>query len=87
MSYTLPLNHLFWKSISWNWTKERELSFYKLKPALSPESLLRNRKPILPIVAETDASNHNVNPDIIHEAQGLTQKKANEVKQKMTRSL
>ncbi|CAH8528184.1 unnamed protein product [Schistosoma rodhaini] len=69
-----PLNYLLNKDISWNWTKECENAFCKLKTIISSELLLTHYDPSLPIVVAADASAFGLGAVISHQFPDATEK-------------
>ncbi|CAH8462024.1 unnamed protein product [Schistosoma rodhaini] len=69
-----PLNYLLDKDISWNWTKECENAFCKLKTIISSELLLTHYDPSLPIIVATDASAFGLGAVISHQFPDATEK-------------
>ncbi|CAI2734885.1 unnamed protein product [Schistosoma spindalis] len=69
-----PLNHLLNKNTSWNWTKECEAAFCKLKTIISSELLLTHYDPSIPIIVAADASDFGLGAVISHQFPDATEK-------------
>ncbi|CAH8666328.1 unnamed protein product [Schistosoma bovis] len=69
-----PLTHLLNKNTSWNWTKECEAAFCKLKTTISSELLLTHYDPSMPIIVAADASAFGLGAVISHQFPDATEK-------------
>jgi hypothetical protein len=54
----VPLTHLTWKNIPWNFDESCKLAFLTLKQAFISTPVLTHYKPGCPLVIETDASDY-----------------------------
>lgn len=61
-----PLNELFKKDITWQWTERHDNAFNQLKNSLSSETLLIHFNPRLDIILSADASNKGIGACIQH---------------------
>ena len=54
----IPLTHLIWKDISWNFNSSCHDAFNSFKKAFTPASILTHWIPNVQLIMETDASNY-----------------------------
>ncbi|CAH8452171.1 unnamed protein product [Schistosoma rodhaini] len=69
-----PLNGLLSKNSTWNWTKECDAAFCKLKSIISSKLLLTHYDPCMPIIVAADASAYGVGAVISHQFPDATEK-------------
>ncbi|KAH9581803.1 hypothetical protein MS3_00008831 [Schistosoma haematobium] len=69
-----PLNSLLQKNSSWNWTKQCDAAFCKLKSIISSELLLTHYDPAMPIIVAADASANGLGAVISHQFPDASEK-------------
>lgn len=69
-----PMNHLLKKDIKFDWSKECDKNFQKMKQYLQSDLLLTHYDPDLPIIVSADSSQHAVGAVLLHEYPDATQK-------------
>ncbi|CAH8680112.1 unnamed protein product [Schistosoma rodhaini] len=62
-----PLNGLLRKNSTWNWTKECDTAFCKLKSIISSKLLLTHYDPCMPIIVAADVSAYGLGAVISHQ--------------------
>ncbi|CAH8596854.1 unnamed protein product [Schistosoma turkestanicum] len=69
-----PLNCLLQKHSTWNWNKECDAAFGKLKSIISSELLLTHYDPSMPIIVAADASAYGLGAVISHQFPDASEK-------------
>ena len=69
-----PLNNLLKKDVKWEWTKECEFAFQKIKRCLLAELALAHFNPEEEIILATDASDYGVGAALLHKYKDGTTK-------------
>ncbi|CAI2734266.1 unnamed protein product [Schistosoma spindalis] len=69
-----PMNALLTKNTKWNWNKECQVSFEKVKQILASDLLLTHYDPKLELVVAADASDYGIGAVILHKFPNGSQK-------------